>query len=414
MTESPTELQPIAPPGAKTGRVSGLDGLRGLAALYVMLHHTWLNSFDGFPENHGPWWTGWLLYGHFGVVVFIVLSGFSLGVSPARKGWRLGGVGRFAKRRAWRILPPYWAALVFSLIVAWAIIPAPGELAPTLKSVLVYGTLFQDAVGAPAPNGAFWSIAIEFHLYFLFPLLLLSLRRIGPIITLTAVTVVVAMIGGLAPHVSAADALMRFVPQLAVLFAMGVVAAGVVAAKDRLRNVPWHWLAAVAALPVLGLIVFKGSVFVAGKFFWVDLALGPAVAMLLAAVATNRPAPLVRVLDSRPLRRLGSFSYSLYLVHAPIVWVIRQKVAGPLVPAGVPTFLVTLSLSIVVAIPFAWLFAKYFELPFQRHRDWSALREAIGLRRPAVRGYRPAHQRAAASPHTPQPQPVDAGGGSHE
>jgi len=183
-----------------------------------------------------------------------------------------------------------------------------------------------------------------------------------------------------------------------------------VAARDRLRNLPWHRLSLAAVVPVLGLIVIKGSVFVADNFFWVDLALGPAVAMLLAAVATNRPAPLVRVLDSRPLRRLGSFSYSLYLVHAPIVWVIRQKVAGPLVPDGVPTFLVTLGLSIVVAIPFAWLFARFFELPFQRHRDWSALREAIGLRRPPARGYRPAHQRSS----TTQPQPVDAVGGSHE
>src|SRR3954468_20119735 len=100
-------------------RVSGLDGIRGLAALFVVLHHTYLVSYPGFPHNTGPWWLGWLLYGHLAVVVFIALSGFSLGIGPARRDWKLGGRTRFAYRRAWRILPPYWAALVFSLIVAW-------------------------------------------------------------------------------------------------------------------------------------------------------------------------------------------------------------------------------------------------------------------------------------------------------
>ena len=37
---------------------------------------------------------------------------------------------RFAHRRAWRILPPYWAALVFSLLIAWFVVPQPGEAVP--------------------------------------------------------------------------------------------------------------------------------------------------------------------------------------------------------------------------------------------------------------------------------------------
>ncbi len=132
-------------------RLVGLDGIRGLAALFVMLHHCWLMSFPGYPNNTGPA-TGWLLYGHFAVVVFIVLSGFSLAVSPARYGWQLGGVARFAHRRAWRILPPYWAALAFSLIIAWTVIPQPNEAEPTAKSVAVYGLLLQDLFGATSPT----------------------------------------------------------------------------------------------------------------------------------------------------------------------------------------------------------------------------------------------------------------------
>ena len=86
--------------------VPGLDGLRGLAALYVVLFHCWLLAFPGFPRNSGPFWLGWLMYGRLAVVFFLVLSGFSLALSPARKGWQQGGVARFLRRRAWRILPP--------------------------------------------------------------------------------------------------------------------------------------------------------------------------------------------------------------------------------------------------------------------------------------------------------------------
>ncbi|MDT4988290.1 MAG: hypothetical protein QOI74_2384, partial [Micromonosporaceae bacterium] len=145
---------------ADSGRLLGLDGVRGFAALYVVVFHCWLLTFHGFPANPGPVWLGWLLYGHLAVVAFITLSGFSLALSPARNGWRLGGTARFARRRAWRILPPYWAALVFSLMIAWAVTPQPHSGPPTGRSVVVYGLLLQDFVVAPLPNGAFWSIAV--------------------------------------------------------------------------------------------------------------------------------------------------------------------------------------------------------------------------------------------------------------
>lgn len=362
------------------GRLAGLDGIRGVAALFVMVHHCWLMAFPGYPANTGPSWLGWLLYGHFAVVVFIVLSGFSLAVSPARSQWRLGGIGRFAQRRAWRILPPYWAALAFSLLIAWTLVAQPGEGPPTAKSVAVYGLLLQDLFGAPSPNGAFWSIAIEAQLYLVFPLLLLILRRAGAAVMLGIVTALVAAIGLLAPGVPAVGMLMRLTPQFAVLFAVGVVAAGVIAADGRVRRLPWHWLAPLAAVPVLVVIVVRGSVWTVEHYFWVDIALGPAVGLLLAGVATGRPAALVRLLDLRPIRSLGSFSYTLYLIHAPIVVAIYQLIVAPRVPAGLPAFLTALVLAVPVALLTARGFAAVFELPFQRHRSWPALREAARAR----------------------------------
>lgn len=362
---------------ATRGRLAGLDGLRGLAALFVVLHHCWLLSFPGFPANGAPVWTGWLLYGHFAVVIFIVLSGFSLAVSPARNGWQLGSMRTFAVRRAWRILPPYWAALLFSLIIAWTVIPQPGQQVPTGQSVVIYGLLLQDVFGSPSPNGALWSIAVEAQLYLVFPLMLLVLRRWGAPVMLGAVTAIVVVVGALAPVVPAVDLLMRLTPQFAALFAMGAVCAGIVRASERTGRLPWHWMAAAAAAPVLVLIVVAGPEWVVGHFFWVDLAIGPAAGLLLAGVATGRPAWLVRLLDTRPLRRLGSFSYSLYLIHSPLVVMVTLLVVAPNVPPGLPTFLVTLAVSVPVSVGAAWLFASVFELPFQRHRSWKGLHAAL-------------------------------------
>src|SRR4029450_13336607 len=172
-------------------RLVGLDGIRGLAALFVMLHHCWLLSFPGYPRATGPLWSNWLIYGHFAVVIFIVLSGFSLAVSPARHDWELGGGKPSPHRRACRILPPYWAALAISLLIAWFVVPQPNTPAPDAKSVFVYGLLLQDIFGAHTPNGAFWSIAIEAQLYLVFPLMLILVRRAGAAVMLAGMTALV-------------------------------------------------------------------------------------------------------------------------------------------------------------------------------------------------------------------------------
>jgi len=140
-------------------RLAGLDGLRGLAALFVVVNHVFLRAFPGYPVDHAPFWAGPFIYGRFAVIVFIVLSGFSLALSPARHGWRLDAVSRFAQRRARRILPAYWAALAFSLAVAWLVVPQPGQGVPDAKSVVVNGLLAQNVVRAPSPNASFWSMA---------------------------------------------------------------------------------------------------------------------------------------------------------------------------------------------------------------------------------------------------------------
>jgi peptidoglycan/LPS O-acetylase OafA/YrhL len=359
----------------------GLDGIRGLAALFVVVNHVFLRAFPGYPADHAPFWASGFIYGRIAVVVFIVLSGFSLSVSPARASWRLDGAWRFARRRAWRILPPYWAALLFSLLMTWFVVAQPGWPVPTAKSVAVNGLLMQDVFAAPSPNRAFWSIAVEVHLYVAFPLLILAMRRLNACAVIATVAAPVLAIGicAVADVHTATNVVNQYTPDLAVLFAIGVAAASILTATERRRGWPWHWLALALAAPVFALIAWKGSVWTIDNFFWVDMALGPAIGCLLCAVATYRPRRLVRLLDTRELRRLGSFSYSLYLTHAPIVIAVYYGLMVGRVHPGVPTFLVLCAIALPLTVLFARLFAEVFELPFQRQRGWGAVRDALRL-----------------------------------
>ena len=380
----------LAGPVPRADRVAGLDGIRGLAALFVVVNHIFLRAWPGYPADHAPPWAAAFIYGRFAVVVFIVLSGFSLALGPARSGWRLDSLVHFARRRAWRILPPYWAALAFSLGMTWFVLAQPGWQRPDGTSVIVYGLLGQDFVATGSPNRAFWSIAIEAQLYVLLPLLLLLARRLSALAMVALVGAIVGTVGVLAPHESALnDALTRFTPDLAVLFAIGVLAAGIVSASDRVRSWPWTLLALAAAAPVVGLIVARGAVWTNTHLFWVDLAWGPAIGCLLAAIATMRPRRLVAALDVRPLRSLGSFSYSLYLTHAPIVIAVSYGLVLVTVEPGTPTFLVLAAVLLPAMVLFARLFAAVFELPFQRHRGWRALAGALRQRRPPPRVEQP-------------------------
>jgi peptidoglycan/LPS O-acetylase OafA/YrhL len=336
----------------------------------VVVHHVFVRAFPGYPVDRAPFWAGWFIYGRFAVVVFIVLSGFSLALSPARHGWRLDGISSFARRRALRIVPAYYAALAFSLVLAWLVAPPPGEGAPNARSVVVNGLLLQNLVRAPTPDRSFWSIAIEAQLYVVFPLLLLTVRRWGAVVMVATVTLLVATVGILAPYVLRLDVLViQSPPDLAALFALGIVSAGLVGAHVARRSWPWAWLAFAAAAPVLAIIGWQGSVWTLDHLLWVDLALGPAIAFFLVGLAGGHPAPLLRLLDSRPIRALGASSYSLYLTHGPIVVIVYEKLVAGRVRQGVPAFIVSLALVVPLTIAFARVFASIFETPFRRNRS---------------------------------------------
>jgi peptidoglycan/LPS O-acetylase OafA/YrhL len=400
---APAVPQPRAPTATGPARVVGLDGIRGLAALFVVLNHIFERAWPEYPgANHAPFWAAWLIYGRGAVAMFIALSGFSLGLQPARAGWKFKSLATYAHRRAWRILPPYWAALGFSLVMTWYVLAQPHLPVPNGKSVVVYGFLVQDVFAVGSPNRAFWSIAIEAQLYFLLPLLLLLVRRVSALAMVGLVAAIVVTIGVLGPHVALMNtALVKFTPDLAVLFAIGVLASGIVAAGERTRSRPWAGCALAAAVPAIALMVVRGSVWSNLNLFWLDLAWAPAIGFFLTAVATSRPRFVVRFLDSRMPRSLGSCSYSLYLTHEPIVIAVSYGLVLGRVTSGTPMFFVLVAILLPMTVCFARMFAAVFELPFQRHRGWVPLRQAMSarLRQPRrLRRLRPEESASVAVP----------------
>jgi peptidoglycan/LPS O-acetylase OafA/YrhL len=373
--------RPLQPSAATQDRVVWLDGLRGAAAMFVVLHHAWLTTWPDFPHNDGPWWLGWLLYGHLAVAVFIVVSGFSLALAPMRDNEQLrGGASRFVRRRAWRILPAYWAALIFSmLITAYLLRPDLGAIEVS-KSLAVHGLLLQDVVGSQTPNGAFWSIAVEWQIYFVFPLILLVGRKwsLKAAVILTIVAVLIAhTVAGLGTPFSKLDEL---TPQFLALFALGVLAVKLGGTGENAKLSRWlGGLALAALLAVVASAILHGSEWMVAHFFYVDLVFGLFVVCALYLLFTGGAVAARRPLTSRKMLRLGLFSYSIYLMHAPILGVLNKYLIGPL---GIPA-LAKFGLLLVVGLPLVLVlcygFHLLFEAPFLRHRGVRALQEIPGV-----------------------------------
>jgi len=354
-------------------RVEWLDGVRALAACYVMFHHTWLMSYPGFPSNTGPSAVGWLVYGHLAVAVFIVVSGFSLTLSPARRMFALpGGWAGFMRRRFWRIVPPYWAALLVSsaLVFAGAIGTATGA-SLTSKDVGVHALLLQDVFANTPPNGVFWSIAVEWDIYLFFPLLLCCFRKLGAAVVVVAVLAVVGAQGLFAGQVGVVGMFSRFTPQFFVLFVFGMVAV---------------WLAnrgqggRVACCVSLGVLVTlvaaclaMGSSWVVRSYFWVDLGVGLGAASTFLAMATGHFGFARRLLSVSVLTRVGEFAFSLYLIHAPILDVVRVHLLEPANLSRSATFLLLLLIGSPLALIASYVFFLVFERPFLTIRSGRAL-----------------------------------------
>ena len=312
-----------------------LDGIRALMALYVVHHHILGRVQLG---KDLPDWTREILavgaYGHYPVVVFIVLSGYCLMLPVVRNGGLKGGFRLYIARRARRILPPYYFALLFSAIILIA--PVVAGLLPTssLKTpwdwishlLLVHNFQYSTAYSL---NAALWSIATEWQIYFFFPFLLIPIwNRAGNFAAILAGSLVGLGLWAIFPSIWPAC------PWFLGLFALGMAGAAL-NFDARLQNftskIPWG---ALATLLIIGGYLL---VRIFPQFSWYELSddrdsgLYPVAdfvfgvgAMALLVWGTrvsleNRPHWLLKMLSNRPILWIGAFSYSLYLIHMPVL-----------------------------------------------------------------------------------------------
>ena len=169
-------------------RLPGLDLLRAIAIVWVMLFHSFLVGGLGTD-------LAWLSrYGWMGVDIFFVLSGFLIGrqvLAPLARGADFS-FGAFYSRRAWRIVPAF--AVVLAIYVAFpALREAPG-MAPWWQFATFSMNLLIDYGTQQAFSHA-WSLCVEEHFYLLFPALAWGLTRRPSVARFVSVCVLLVLAG---------------------------------------------------------------------------------------------------------------------------------------------------------------------------------------------------------------------------
>jgi peptidoglycan/LPS O-acetylase OafA/YrhL len=364
-------------------RLHYLDGLRGLAALYVVFVHVEPEMGTNLPL----FWSLFgktLRYGGFAVAIFIALSGYvlMLPVSRSQSGHLAGTLVDYIKRRSRRILPPYYAALLFSLLLAftvfllesqsefrWNDIAGKGPFSPrfTLIDVLSHLLLVHNLspVTHMTINPPMWSVATEWQIYFIFPLILLPVwRRFGLV-----ASVIIAFVISLLPIYLLNGLFESASPWYLGVFALGMAAAEIgFSQKPKLvsmrNSLPWGALSIMFTIVAfiterrkLGLHIWIGN-----SFF------GIASACLFIyctkLILDAKKAPLIlNLFEHHFAVDLGTISYSLYLTHGPVLSLVRYSLFNLQLSAGA---FATASyvLGTVASLLFAYPFYLLFERPF--------------------------------------------------
>ena len=365
---------------AQAGFIPALDGLRGIAIILVLLHHfTYYRPTAGIDALIGNvvffFWTG--------VDLFFVLSGFLITgiLLDTRDSERY--FTTFYARRTLRIFPLYYLVLFLAFVVlpefpAVRTVLVGNDNSPPQWPYWLYVSNFSIADGGWVHGwvDVAWSLAIEEQFYLVWPLLIwLCPPRLFAL--LCAVILV-------AEPVARANARATDVPSLSIYvlpwfrldgFATGALLAlaqrrGLLPSLDR-------WAPAVVIAGVAGIIAVA---ILGGHTWWwnrwmqqfgYSLIAVTAGAMLVSAL--NRPADSLwpRMLSAGWLRAFGKYSYSLYLIHAPVMRAVREYVFNPeeYKTLGIAPWIAQVlfyGAATAPAFALAWLSWRLFEGPILR------------------------------------------------
>jgi peptidoglycan/LPS O-acetylase OafA/YrhL len=382
---SQSSEEPLNPAKPTRIRLDYLDGMRGLAALYVVWFHIYLdviNTKSGivqFPYLLNSIIEVFMSHGASSVAIFIVLSGYCLMLPVVRSsdGKLRGGVLHYIKRRTRRILPAYYAALFFSLLLSALVPPTlmsatgwhwnAGQPAFTLDGILSHLLLLHNLKSKWifSINPPMWSVALEWQIYFVFAFLLLPVwRRFGIIPVLAIASIFAATIGLRIAHW-----------WYIILFTLGMIGAvigfsqkqSLVKLKERF---PWDLVTSLLGGIWISLVIANALNLIEVNIIFDDILLGVVATGLIISCTRflsegtkTHFQGILQILEWRGLVKLGAFSYSLYLVHT-IVMAMLQLAIKDTIRTPLVNFLLLSVLGLPLCILSAYIFHVIFEKRF--------------------------------------------------
>src|SRR5690606_22319378 len=300
-----------ANPGNEKTRLLAIDGLRGVAAMAVVLFHLSGNLAQDLPSVLPSWIITIFQYGFIGVPIFFVLSGFVISASVKTSGVNLGYLGRFALRRSLRLDPAYWCAILLAivmLVVKETILGYSVDY-PSAKDVFIHALYLQDIFSLDYQlSSVFWTLCLEiqFYLFYVFSLYLICRFKIGIVLDLHSWLMIVFCVVSVLIY---SNILNIYVSGWFVLY--------------------WHFFVlgcfaqrAIQHGGVHKLLFFVFLVFDASSLL--VRAILPYVAAALTSTAfifwQGMVGQLKAALNYGWLQFLGKISYSLYLLHPEVGW----------------------------------------------------------------------------------------------
>ena len=287
--------------------VPALDGLRGLAASMVVVSHVSniTGLWDTMLGGGG---------GQVGVMVFFVLSGYLMGGLYLDRPLTTATALAYAMQRVGRIVPLYYAVVLAAVV--FGIYPIVG----IQQGLAHFGFL--------AGKSVLWTIPVEVQFYVVFVGLWWLYRRMPrTTIGLCLMLSVAYWVLPIHPRFE-----MRVFPYYAVFFFGGLLISRAIGLGHHVRSSGWLWaLAPLAALPFLLYPNIYSALFGADAWMargesqemWHDPRYAiAAVALLLSARLSP---PIVWLLASAPMRFLGTISFSMYLLHQPIIELLAAR-----------------------------------------------------------------------------------------